>query len=86
MELRNIQRLEVVVRRFDFGTFDDRETNGEEDVFDFLEDLADEMVRADGANYAGEGEIDFFPSGSSFLLSFLYGDVERLQTAFDMAF
>jgi len=48
MEFGNIQGLEIVVRRFDFGAFDDGEADGEEDVFNFLEDLADQVMRADG--------------------------------------
>src|SRR5439155_9854710 len=58
MKLRDIQRLEIVVRRFDFGAFDDREADGEENVFDFLEDLADQVMGADGANDAGKGQVD----------------------------
>ena len=58
MVLRNIQGLEIVVRRFNLRAFDDGEANGEEDVLDFLEDLANEMVRADSADHAGEGEVD----------------------------
>src|SRR5437016_12497708 len=58
MKLRDIQRLEIVVRRFDFGAFDDREADGEENVFDFLEDLADQVMGADGANDSGEREVD----------------------------
>ena len=41
MEFGNVERLEIVVRRFNFGAFDNGEADGNEDVFDFLEDLAD---------------------------------------------
>src|SRR5208337_5066269 len=40
------------------GAFDDGKADGKENVLDFLEDLANEVTRADGADYAGEGEID----------------------------
>jgi hypothetical protein len=53
MEFRNIQRLEVVIGGLDFRTFDNREAYGNEDVFDFLKDLADEMARANGPRSAG---------------------------------
>src|SRR5690348_3073632 len=58
MKFGNVERFEIVVGRFNFGTFDNGETDGEEDVFDFLEDLADQMVRADGAADAGEREVN----------------------------
>src|SRR6266700_2903776 len=67
MEFGNVQSLEIVVGRFDFGAFDDREADGNEDVFDFLEDLANQVVRADGAMDAGEGKVDAFAGESGFL-------------------
>src|SRR5207249_10393580 len=60
MKFRDIQRLEIVVRRFDFRAFDDGKTDGEKDVFDFLKNLADQVMGADGANDAGEGEVETF--------------------------
>ena len=48
MVLGNVQRFEIVVRRLDFGAFDDREANGKEDIFDFLEDLADQVMEPIG--------------------------------------
>src|SRR6266403_758126 len=56
-EFGNVQGFEIVVGRFNFGAFDDGEADGNEDVFDFLEDLADQVMGADGADYAGEGEV-----------------------------
>ena len=61
MKFRNVQRFEVVVRRFDFRAFDDGEANGKENVFDFLENLANQMVRANGTDDAGERKIDTLP-------------------------
>ena len=60
MKFGNVESFEIVIRRFDFGAFDDGETDGDEDVFDLLEDLADEVVRADGALDAGERKVDVF--------------------------
>jgi len=51
---RNVEGFEIVVRRFDFWAFDDGEADRNEDVFDFLEDLADQVMGAEGANDAGE--------------------------------
>src|SRR5271168_573009 len=51
MKFRNVEGFEIVVGRFDFGAFDDGEADGDEDVFDFLEDLADQVMRTDGALY-----------------------------------
>jgi hypothetical protein len=36
MEFGNVKGFEVVIRRFDFGAFNDGEADGEEDVLDFL--------------------------------------------------
>src|SRR5260370_40082761 len=58
MKFGDIQGFEIIVRRFDFGALDNGEADGEEDVFDFLEDLAEHVMRADGANDAGEGGVD----------------------------
>ncbi len=41
MKFRNVKRLEIVIGRFDFRAFDDGEADGEENILDFLEDLAD---------------------------------------------
>src|SRR5258708_5622032 len=62
MEFGNVQSLEIVVGRFDFGAFDDREADGNEDVFDFLEDLANQVMGADWSVDAGEREVDAFAS------------------------
>src|ERR1700731_473884 len=58
MEFGNVQGFEIVIRRFNFGAFDDGEADGEENVFDFLKDLADQVMRADGAVNPGEREVD----------------------------
>ena len=57
MEFGNVQRLEVVIRRFDFGAFNNREANRKKDVLGFLEDLANEMARANRMDDAGEREV-----------------------------
>ena len=57
MKLRDIQRLEVVVRRFNFRPLHNGKTNGEEDVLEFLKNLADEVMRADGMNDARERKV-----------------------------
>ncbi len=53
MVLGNIEGLKIVVRLFDFWSFDDGEADGKENVFNFLEDLANQMVCADGTNDTG---------------------------------
>jgi hypothetical protein len=44
MEFRNIQCLEIVVGRFDFRSFDDRKSDRHKNVFDFLENLTNQMA------------------------------------------
>jgi hypothetical protein len=41
MEFGDVERFEIVVRRFDLRAFDYGEADGDEDVFDLLENLAD---------------------------------------------
>src|SRR6266850_673147 len=53
----NVEGFEIVIGCFDFGAFDDGEADGEENVFDFLEDLTDQVMRADGADDAGKREV-----------------------------
>ena len=43
---------------FDFRAFCDRKSNREKNILDFLEHLADQMMRANRAYYAGERKID----------------------------
>src|SRR5205823_3589057 len=57
MKLRDIQRLEIVVRRFNFRPLHNGKTNGEEDVLEFLKNLADEVMRADGMDDARERKV-----------------------------
>jgi hypothetical protein len=54
MMLRNIQRLEIVVGRFDFGSSDDAEADRAEDAQQFVVGLADQMARANAALDAGK--------------------------------
>ena len=60
MMLGNIQRFEIVVRRFDFGAFDHAEANRGENALQFFVGLADQVARADGALDAGKRKVDFF--------------------------
>ena len=57
MKFRNVERLEVVVGRFDLRAFDDGKADGKENVLDLLKHLAYQVVCADGADYAGEQKI-----------------------------
>ncbi len=82
MEFRNVERLEIVVGRFDFGAFDDGEADGDEDVFDLLEDLTDQVMRADGACDAGEREVDVFACEGRLVGAGFDG----LAAGFDLAF
>jgi hypothetical protein len=77
MKFGDVEGLEIVVRRFNFGAFDDGEADGDEDVFDLLEDLADEVVRADGALDTGEREIDVFV-GEGCLVGFSFKSLSLL--------
>ena len=48
MMFGNVERLEIVVRRLDFGPFHHAEAEREENALDFLECLANQVARADG--------------------------------------
>ena len=52
MEFGNVERFEIVIRGFDFRALGDGKADGDENVFDFLEDLANQVMRADGADDA----------------------------------
>ncbi len=66
MELGDVERFEIVVRRFDLRAFDDGEADGEENIFDLLEDLANEMVRAKRTDDSGQREVDALASACAF--------------------
>src|SRR6266481_3537610 len=85
MELRDVQRFEVVIGRFDFGAFDDGEADGEENVLDFLKDLADEVMRADGANDAGEREVHAIAVRRNLFRSLFSSDPKCFEGFFDVA-
>src|SRR5438105_9268408 len=85
VKLGDIQGFEIVIRRFDFGAFDDGKTDGEEDVFDFLEDLTDQVMGADGTNDAGKGEVDALASGRDFFRSFFSSDPKYFERLLDVA-
>ena len=76
MVLGNIQCLEIVVRRLDLRAFDDGKADRKENIFDFLENLADQMVGADGTNDARERKVGPFANGSQFCSRFLGGNTE----------
>ena len=65
MMLGNIQRLEIVVRRFDFGSGDDAEADRGENAQKFVVGLADQVARADGALDAGKRKVNFVASRSA---------------------
>ena len=44
MKLRNVERFEIVVGRFDLRPFDNREADMDEDALDLLEDLPDDVA------------------------------------------
>src|SRR6266478_5631460 len=79
MEFGNVEGFEIVVRRFDFGTFDDGEADREKNIFDFLEDLADQVMGADGANDAGKGEVDALAEECGFFRTGLDGRAARFD-------
>ena len=58
MVLGNVERLEIVVRRFDFRPFDHAEADREENALEFFVGLADQVARADRALDAGKRKID----------------------------
>ena len=62
MEFGNVEGFEIVIRGLDFRAFDDGKADGHENVFDLLEDLANQMARADGASDAGKRKIYAFAS------------------------
>ena len=62
MMLGNVERLKIVVRRFDFGSGDDAEANRGEDAQKFVVSLADQVARADGALDAGKRKVNFVAS------------------------
>src|SRR5260370_12791413 len=70
MDMRNIGSLEVVVRRFDPRAFDDRKADGEEDVFDLLKDLPNQMMRANGADDSRKREVNAFARTGGFVSAF----------------
>ena len=58
MVRRKIQRLEVVVIGFDDGAFRNGIAEFLKDTDDFAHRTDDGMLGADGAAYAGEGDVD----------------------------
>ena len=79
MKFGNVEGLEIVVRRFDFRAFDHGEPDGEENVFDGLEDLADQVVRTDRADDPGEREVGAFTRERGFFGAALDGRAARFD-------
>ena len=84
MEFGDVERFEIVVRRFDFWPFDYGEADGDEDVFDFLEDLADQMMRADGKTDAGEREVEVLTGEGRLVGTGFDGLAARFDLRFDV--
>src|SRR5260370_42345270 len=84
MELGDVERFEIVVWRFDFGAFDDGEADGEEDIFDLLKDLANEMVRAEWTDDSRQGEVDALASACGFVGAGFDGFAALFDFRFDV--
>ena len=84
MEFGNVQRFEIVIRRFDFRAFRDGKADGDENVFDFLKDLANQVTRTDGTNNSGKRKIGAFTSGRCGLRNEFCGDAELFDFGFDV--
>ena len=58
MPLRKVERVEVVPRRLDLATVDDRVPETEEDVLELAADLRDEVEMAAPHSGAGHRDVD----------------------------
>ncbi len=58
MMLGNVERLEVVVGRLDFGALDHAEAQRKEDTLDLRKCLPQQMTRTDRTVHSGQREID----------------------------
>ena len=58
MMLGNVERLEIVVRRFDLRPFDHAEADGKKNALELFVGLADQVPRAERALDAGQREVD----------------------------
>src|SRR5882724_11468782 len=85
MEFGDVQRFGIVIGRFDFGAFNDGETDGKENVFDFLKDLADQVMRTDGAEDAGEREVDAVAVRRNLFRTLFSSDPKCFEGFFDVA-
>ena len=85
MVLGNVERFEIVVRRFDFRAFDDREANREENVFDFLKNLANEVMRTDRADDTGKREVNAVFRARGCFGSGFDGSAARFDLRIDMS-
>src|SRR5262245_45816126 len=84
MKLGDVERLEVVVRRFDFRALDDGKADGKENVFDFLEDLADQVMRANGADDSRERKIYPLSRKSGLFCAGFDGEAAGFNLRFDV--
>ncbi len=62
MVFRDIQCLEIVVRRFDLRAFYHAKAERKKDALDFLESLLDEVPRTNRPNHPRQGEINALAS------------------------
>src|ERR1700758_352973 len=58
MMFRDIQRLEIVIRRLDFTAFHDGKTKRKKDSLDLFECLPYQVPRANRPNNAGQREVN----------------------------
>src|SRR5713226_488375 len=84
MEFGNVQRFEIVVRRFDFRAFYDGEADGDKNIFDFLENLANQVMGADGANDSWKRKIDAFACERGFFRAGIDLAPEILKRTFNI--
>ena len=84
MMFGNIERLEIVVRRFDLIAFHDGKAKRKEDALDFFECLADQVRRPDWPNHARQREVDAFAGEGGCFRSGGYRLPKLLEAFFDV--
>ncbi len=83
MKFRNVERLEIVIRRFDFRTFDHGKSDGHENVFDFLKNPANQMARPEGTHDARKRKVHALITRPLFL-GVLYFQVNLIELGLDV--
>ena len=79
MKLRNIERFEIVVRRFDFRTLHDGKSDGNENIFDLLKNLTNQMPGTDGTNDTRKRKVHALFCESRFFGARLNCDAARFN-------